>query len=125
MKKAVIAIVAGFALSLMSAPVASATVATSEPTVVQTKKSDYKKKDRNKYWRAVRREDRPMARIIGKKDVIGMGVVVCDLLRSGGDLYDLSEIAAEADPIIYDFVIVTMALAPVYLCTDQDYKFDD
>lgn len=125
MKKVIIAIVAGLSLSLMSAPVASATVATSEPTVVQAKKSDYPKKKQNRYWRALKREDRVTAQVIGKKDVVEMGVSLCDLLRAGGDLYDLAEIAAEADPIIYDFVIASMALAPIYLCTDQQWKFDE
>lgn len=124
MKKKLASAVLSAGLVLSIAPAAQASVSASEPTVVQTKLSDYKKKDRNKYWRAVRREEPVDARIIGKKDVIGMGVAVCDLLRAGGDLYDLAELAAEADSIIYDLVITTMAMAPIYLCEDQDYKFD-
>ena len=112
-------------LAFTAAPAAGAVATASEPTVVQTKLSDYKKKDRNKYWRAVRRDEPVDARIIGKKDVIGMGVAVCDLLRAGGDIYDLAELAAGADSIVYDLVITTMGAAPVYLCPDQGYKFDD
>lgn len=110
-------------LALVAAPAAGAAVAASEPTVVQTKKSDYKKKDRNKFWRAVKREDRDF-RIIGKKDSIEMGTLTCDLLRAGGDLFDLSMLVYEADPLIEDMLIISFAYAPVYLCPEQLYKFD-
>lgn len=114
-------LVSGFAF--VAAPAAGAATAASEPTVVQTKKSDYSKKKQNKYWNAMKRLDSD-SRIIGKKDIVEMGTSVCDLLRAGGDMYDLVSLASEADPIIEDLVIASMAAAPVYLCPDQQYKFE-
>lgn len=118
-------LVSGLAIS--AAPAAGA--ASQEPRtagggfVVPTAVSDYSKKRQNKFWNAVKRRDSD-ARIIGKRDIVEMGTLTCDLLRAGGDLSDLGELLAQADPIIEDLMTVTMAFAPIYLCPDQDYKFD-
>lgn len=118
-------LVSGLAIS--AAPAAGAV--SQEPRtagggfVVPTAVSDYSKKRQNKYWNAMKRLDSD-SRIIGKKDIVEMGTSVCDLLRAGGDMYDLVSLASEADPIIEDLVIASMAAAPVYLCPDQQYKFD-
>lgn len=121
MKKTIIAIAAALSMSVLVAPVASATSAV--PSVVPAKASDYSTKSKNRFWNAVKRLDSD-ARIVGKKDIIEMGVVTCDLLRAGGDITDLAMLAYEADSLIQDLVVVTFAAAPVYLCPDQQYKFD-
>lgn len=127
MKKAIIALATTAGLLVASGAVAttaSASQLTTGAGVVPAKASDYSTKKKNQYWNAVRRMEPTDARIIGKKDVIAMGVSVCDLLRAGGTLDDLSALVLSADPIIEDILIVSMATAPVYLCTDQQYKFD-
>lgn len=114
-----VALVAG----LSGAPVQAATV-TAEPTIVQVKKSDYPKKKRNKFWRTVKRYD-PMVKYAGKKATIDLGVSTCDLLRAGGDLFDLSLLVVEADAgPAEDSIIAVIATAPVILCPDQGYKFE-
>jgi hypothetical protein len=123
MKKMLIALAATAGLLVASGAVAVPASAT-EAASVQTAKKKYTTKQKNQYWNAVRRTEPTDARIIGKKDTIAMGVSVCNLLRAGGTLTDLSILVLEADPIIEDFLIVSMATAPVYLCPDQDYKFD-
>lgn len=127
MKKAIIALATTAGLLVASGAVAttaSASQLTTGAGVVPAKASDYSTSKKNQYWNAVRRTAPSDARIIGKKDTIAMGVSVCDLLRAGGTLSDLADLVSEADPIIEDFLIVSMATAPVYLCPDQDYKFD-
>lgn len=119
MKKIIIAVAAALSMSMLVAPVANA----SAPSVASAKSSDYSKKKKNQFWNAVKRIDSD-ARIVGKKDIIEMGVVTCDLLRAGGDITDLAELAYQADPLIQELVMVTFAAAPVYLCRDQQYKFD-
>ena len=108
MKKVITAIAAA-ALVLVAVPAEAA--------------PSYTNKQKNRYWNAVKARSAD-AYIIGKKDTIGMGIAVCDLLRSGGDLYDLAALVSEADPIIEEILIVSMAAAPVYLCKDQGYKFE-
>lgn len=114
-------------LALAAAPAAGAAASTSERTTgagfVPTAIRDYPVKKRNQFWNAVKRRDSD-ARIVGKRDIIEMGTLTCDLLRAGGDITDLAMLLVEADPIIEDLMTVTMAFAPVYLCPDQDYKFD-
>ena len=109
MKKIIVAL-AAVALIFTAAP-------------AHAKASDYSTKQKNRYWSAVSAMSKD-ARIIGKKSVIGMGVAVCDLLRAGGTLYDLADLVLEADPIVEDVLMVSIAAAPVYLCRDQQYKFD-
>lgn len=109
--KKITAVVAGIALAF----------AVASPAAAAPK---YTTKQKNQYWNAVKARSSD-AYIIGKKDTIGMGIAVCDLLRAGGDLYDLAELVSEADPIIEDILIVSMAAAPLYLCKDQQYKFED
>lgn len=123
MKKTIAIVSSAFlAISLgIAAPVSAAEV--SAPKVALVKASDYSAKKKNQYWNAVRRLNSD-ARIVGKKDVIEVGVSICDLLRSGGDLYDLAELVSDADPIVEDLIIAAMAAAPVYLCRDQQYKFE-
>jgi len=123
--KKVIAIISSIVLALtigVSVP-ASATVLSSTPTITPAKSSDYRVKNKNRYWNAVKRMDSD-ALIVGKKGVIEMGVLTCDLLRAGGTVYDLADLVIEADPIIEDLLTVSVALAPIYLCKDQQYKFD-
>lgn len=109
--KKITALFAGLAIAL----------AVASPSVAAP---NYTTKQKNQYWNAVKARSSD-AYIIGKKDTISMGIAVCDLLRAGGDLYDLAALTAEADPIIEEIVIVSMAAAPIYLCKDQQYKFED
>lgn len=114
-------------LALAAAPAAGAAASSTELTAgagfVPTKVSDYPVKKRNKYWKAMKRLS-PDARILGKADTVETGTLVCDLLRAGGDITDLAMLAYEADSSIEEFVIAGMAAAPIYLCPDQQYKFD-
>ncbi|HEY7821296.1 MAG TPA: DUF732 domain-containing protein, partial [Acidimicrobiia bacterium] len=61
----------------------------------------------------------------GKKSTIDLGVATCDMLRAGGDLFDLSLLVLEVDAgIAEDSIIAVIATAPVILCPDQAYKFE-
>ena len=126
MKKTLTALAVTAGLLVASGAVAvpaSASQLTTGAGVVPAKVSDYPVKKRNKYWNAMKRLSSD-ARILGKTDTIETGTLVCDLLRAGGDLTDLAMIANDADSSIEDFVIASMAAAPIYLCPDQQYKFD-
>ena len=106
----------------VTAPTVNA--ATSTPTIVNVKKSDYPKKKRNRFWRTVKQVD-PFVRYAGKKATIDLGVSTCDLLRAGGDLYDLAFLVYDADAgIAEDSIVAVIATAPVILCPDQQYKFE-
>lgn len=124
--KKITAAVAGATLALtasLTAPAQAATT-TSQPAIVEAKKSDYPKKKRNRFWRTVKRVD-PFVKYAGKKSTIDLGVATCDLLRAGGDLFDLSMLVIEADAgIAEDSIIVVISAAPVILCPDQAYKFE-
>lgn len=110
--------------AILLAPSATAATQTSEPSIAQVKKSDYSKKKRNKFWRTVKRYD-PLVKYAGKKATIDLGVSTCDLLRAGGDLFDLSLLVVEADAgVAEDSIIAVIAAAPVVLCPDQGYKFE-
>lgn len=104
-----VAVVAAAAVGL--APAASA------------KASDYSTKKKNQLW-SWASKSAPELRIIGKKDVIETAVITCDALRSGLYVEDLVPLIAAADPIIHDGLITITAGAPVFLCPDQQYKFD-
>ena len=118
-------LVSGLAIS--AAPAAGAV--SQEPRtagggfVVPTASRDYTAKQKNRFWNAVKRRDSD-ARIVGKRDIVEMGTLTCDLLRAGGDITDLGVLVAEADPIIQDLMTVTMAFSTIYLCPDQGYKLD-
>ena len=116
---------ATFAVSLgVAAPVANAATPTTQPTIVDAKKSDYSKKKRNRFWRVAKEVD-PFVKYAGKKATIDLGVSTCDLLRAGGDLFDLSLLVLEADAgPAEDSIIAVIATAPVILCPDQQYKFE-
>ena len=123
-KLAAAAAAAVLAVSVTVTAPASATTTTTQPTIVQVKKSDYPKKKRNKFWRTVKQVD-PFVKIAGKKSTIGLGVATCDLLRAGGEVFDLAMLVYEADAgIAEDSIIVVIATAPVILCPDQGYKFE-
>ena len=110
--KKLIAIAAAVALALTVAPVAHAA------------KSDYSKSKQNRFWRVVSSYE-PMVKIVGKKSTVELGIATCDLLRAGGDLYDLSYLLLESDAgVAEDSIMAVMAAAPVVLCPDQQYKFD-
>jgi len=114
------ALIAG---AVLTAPPAAAAPA-QQPTIVQAKKSDYPKKKRNRFWRTVKQVD-PFVKYAGKKATIELGVSTCDLLRAGGDLYDLALLVYEADAgIAEDSFVAVIATAPVILCPDQQYKFE-
>ena len=121
------ALVAAAALAVsvaVSAPVAHAATPASQPTIVDAKKSDYSKKKRNRFWRVVKEVD-PFVKYAGKKSTIDLGVSTCDLLRAGGDLYDLAALVYAADAgIAEDSIVAVLASAPVILCPDQQYKFE-
>ena len=121
-------IIAATSAALLGAAVITPTATAAEPasqaTIVQTKKSDYPKKQRNRFWRTVKQVD-PLVRYAGKKATIDLGVSTCDLLRAGGDLYDLALLVYEADAgIAEDSIVAVIATAPVILCPDQQYKFE-
>jgi len=108
----------------VTAPTVNAATTTSTPTIVDAKKSDYSKKKRNRFWRTAKQVD-PFVRYAGKKATIDLGVSTCDLLRAGGDLYDLALLVYEADAgIAEDSIVAVIATAPVILCPDQQYKFE-
>ena len=108
------------AATVLVAPTATA----AQPTAVPAAKSDYTKKQQERFWRLVTRYE-PMVKYGGKKNVIGLGIATCDLLRAGGDLYDLSLLVLEADSgVAEDSIMAIMAAAPVVLCPDQAYKFE-
>ena len=120
--KKTLAAVAALALAFGFAPVAHA--ATPTPTSASAAKSDYKKKQRNQFWRVVRSIE-PNVRYAGKRDTINLGISTCEYLRAGGTLYGLAAMVTESDAgIAEDAVIAVLATAPVVLCPDQQYKFD-
>lgn len=125
MKKITAAVAASmFGAALLVAPGASAAAPASEPTIAQVKKSDYPKKKRNRFWRTVKKVD-PFVKYAGKKSTVELGVATCDLLRAGGDLFDLSLLVLEADAgVAEDSIIAVIATAPVILCPDQGWKFE-
>jgi hypothetical protein len=123
MKKAVIALAATAGL-LVAGGAAAIPASASQSTVMQTAARDYTTKQKNQLWNAVRRDNPTDARIIGKTDIVGLAVVTCDLLRAGADLNDLAELVVEADPIIEDIITTVFAFSTIYLCKDQQYKFD-
>lgn len=91
----------------------------------QAASSDYSTKSKNRYWNVVKSRSADAA-LIGKRSTIEFGVSVCDLLRSGGTLYDLADIAVSTDDyyLIEDYVATSVAAAAVFLCPDQQHKFD-
>jgi len=123
MFKKIIAVVAVASIAITVMPAASASVSSQQATLAPTAVKDYSTKSKNQYWNAVRRLA-PDARIVGKKSTIETGTLVCDLLKAGGDMYDLAELVADSDPLIEDFIIAAIAAAPVYLCRNQQYKFE-
>lgn len=125
--KKIPAVVAAAALAVgvtISAPVAHAATPATAPTIVDAKMSDYSKKKRNRFYRIAKQYD-PFVKYVGKKTTVGLGVATCDLLRSGGTMYDLVDGIIEADMgIAEDTAIAIVAIAPVVLCPDQQYKFE-
>jgi hypothetical protein len=108
------------AASILIAPSAGASTA----TVAVAAKSDYSKKKQDRFWRVVSRYE-PMVKIAGKKSTVDLGIATCDLLRAGGDLYDLTYLLLDADAgVAEDSIMAIMAAAPIVLCPDQQYKFD-
>jgi hypothetical protein len=104
-------------------PVIATQTASTTPTMSQTVGKKYTNKMKNRYWNAVKNKDSD-AYIIGKKELVEMGTITCDLLRLGGDLEDLADFISDADDIIYDLLVTAVAYSPIYLCRDQLYKFD-
>ena len=108
----------------LAAPPAQASAPTEVTASVPTAKKDYPKKKRNRFWRTVKKVD-PFVKYAGKKSTVELGVATCDLLRAGGDLFDLSLLVLEADAgPAEDSIIAVIATAPVVLCPDQAYKFE-
>jgi hypothetical protein len=103
---------------LMAPPVTAA-----QPVSVQAALKDYPLSKRNAFWRLVTSYE-PMAKYGGKKNVIGLGVATCDLLRVGGTVEDLALLVLDAEPDMQDTLMAIIAAAPVVLCPDQDHKFD-
>lgn len=121
MKKALTAIAAtALAIGLTAAPVAHAAT----PATAPAAKSDYSKKKQNKFWRTVSTYE-PDVRYAGKRDTINLGISTCDYLRAGGTLYGLAAMVYESDAgVAEDAVLAVLAVAPIILCPDQQYKFD-
>lgn len=108
------------AAMMLTAPTATAAQQTTAPAA----KSDYSKKSQERFWRAVSTYE-PSVKYAGKRDTIDLGIATCDLLRAGGDLYDLSMLLVEADAgVAEDAILAIIAAAPVILCPDQQYKFE-
>lgn len=108
------------AASVLVAPAATA----AQSTTVAAAKSDYSKKNQNRFWRVVKSYD-PMVKYAGKRTTVDLGIATCDFLRSGADLYDLTLLLLDADMgVAEDSAMAIMAAAPVILCPDQQYKFD-
>jgi hypothetical protein len=124
MIKKISSVLVAVGLVLTVAPAVQASSVGDRPAVVSVPASKgYTTRQKNQYWNAVRRLE-PDARIVGKKSVIEMGVSVCGLLRAGGTLRDLASLVMDADPIVEDLLMASIAAAPIYLCRDQQYKFD-
>lgn len=121
MKKSLAAIAAvALGATLVVAPTATAAA----PSAAPTAKSDYSKKKQNRFWRVVSSYE-PLVRIAGKRSTVDLGIATCDLLRAGGDVYDLAYLLLDADAgAAEDSIMAIMATAPVVLCPDQQYKFD-
>lgn len=108
------------AASVVVAPTANAVTETS----VVAAKSDYTKKQQNRFWNVVRSYE-PDVRYAGKRDTINLGISTCDYLRAGGTLYGIAAMVYESEAgIAEDAVMAVIAAAPVILCPDQQYKFD-
>lgn len=106
--------------AILIAPTAHAT----STTVATTAKSDYTKKQQNRFWNVVRSYE-PDVRYAGKRDTINLGISTCDYLRAGGTLYGIAAMVYESEAgIAEDAVMAVIAAAPVILCPDQQYKFD-
>jgi hypothetical protein len=123
--KKLIAMASAVALSVgLSALPAQAGTVASSPTAAPTAKSDYTKKQKNRFWRVVKSYE-PDVIYAGKRDTINLGISTCEYLRAGGDMYGLAFMVLEADAgVAEDAVIAVIAAAPVVLCPDQGYKFE-
>ena len=120
MKKILIAAAVTMLTLGLTAPAANATATTTAPT----SKSDYSKKKQNQFWRVAQSVD-PFVKYVGRRTTVDLGIATCDLLRSGGTMYDLVYGLIEADMgIAEDTAIAIIATAPAVLCPDQQYKFD-
>lgn len=110
--KKIAVLIAAVALVFVAAPAEAAT-------------STYTNKQKNRYWSLVKARSSD-AVVFGKKETIKFGTLTCDLLRSGGTLYDLADIMTSNDDyvLIEDFLVAAMAAAPIVLCPDQQYKFE-
>lgn len=114
----------GAALAVGAALVIAPPAVASQPGISSAAVGDYSKSKRNRFWRVVSTYE-PMVKYAGKKSTIALGVATCDLLRAGGDLYDLTALLIEADAgAAEESAMAIMAAAPVVLCPDQQYKFD-
>jgi hypothetical protein len=111
-------------LAFVSVPAAEAVVTTSNQQAVVSKSSDYSAKKKTKFWNLIKSYD-PLVKSVGKKQTVALGVSTCDLLRAGGDSYDLAEIVLNLDtPEFEDTIMATMAAAVIVLCPEQEYKLD-
>lgn len=109
-------------ITVIAAVVLAGAVGLSSPAAAAP--GDYSKAKRNQFWKLVSSVE-PMVKYAGRTSTINLGIATCDLLRAGGDLYDLAALLIESDPgIAEDSVMSIMAAAPVVLCPDQGYKFD-
>jgi hypothetical protein len=110
MKKLIAAVVVG--LMLFSAA----------PAQAYTKITN---KQKNSYWAAVKKIE-PSVTVIGKKGIVSLGLTTCKTLRNGATLQDLIEVMLDTEDfyLIEDMAYASIAAAPVYLCRDQQYKFN-
>lgn len=107
------------------AVIAAAVALVFAATPAQAASGDYSTKSKNRYWNVVKAQSAD-ASLIGKRSTIEFGVATCDLLRAGGTLYDLADVAVNTEDyyLIEDYVTTAIAAAAVVLCPDQGYKFD-
>jgi hypothetical protein len=111
-------------LAFVSVPAAGAAVATSSQQIIDSKSRDYSSKKKTKFWNLIKSYD-PLVKRVGKKQTVALGVSTCDLLRAGGDSYDLAAIILDLDtPEFEDTIMATMAAAVIVLCPEQEYKLD-
>ncbi len=120
MIKRLVSVIAITAFAFVSVPAVSA----HQSTVAVSKASDYSTKKKSMFWKVVVSLE-PSVKYAKKKDVIDLGILTCDLLRSGGDMEDLVSIILEVDAgSEEDALIAVISAAPVALCPDQQYKFN-
>lgn len=77
--------------------------------------SAYTQKDVDLYWDKVSRVDKN-ALLLGKEEIVGLGLDTCEVIKNGGDLYDLAYVVNGFEPEVQVLATTSMAYAITYLC---------